>query len=163
MNTFEIEHLVEQYPLVKKLINLDAVTWFNPNTTTLAEGLPYVGLTQDDVTQAEARLKRFAPYLCLAFPETQKTHGIIESEVVAIPEMQAALEQRYQQKIAGQLMLKKDSHLPISGSIKARGGIYEVLTLKSWPLKRECCQKMMTTACCIPTSSANSLANTVLR
>lgn len=99
MNTFEIEHLVEQYPLVKKLINLDAVTWFNPNTTTLAEGLPYVGLTQDDVTQAEARLKRFAPYLCLAFPETQKTHGIIESEVVAIPEMQAALEQRYQQKL----------------------------------------------------------------
>ena len=128
MNTFEIEHLVEQYPLVKQLINLDEVTWFNPNSTTLAEGLPYVGLTQDDVTQAEARLKRFAPYLCLAFPETQKTHGIIESEVVAIPEMQAALEQRYQQKIAGQLMLKKDSHLPISGSIKARGGIYEVLT-----------------------------------
>lgn len=72
MNTFEIEHLVEQYPLVKQLINLDEVTWFNPNTTTLAEGLPYVGLTQDDVTQAEARLKRFAPYLCLAFPETQK-------------------------------------------------------------------------------------------
>ena len=128
MNTFEIEHLVEQYPLVKQLISLDEVTWFNPNTTTLAEGLPYVGLTQDDVAQAEARLKRFAPYLCLAFPETQKTYGIIESEVVAIPEMQAALEQRYQQKIAGQLMLKKDSHLPISGSIKARGGIYEVLT-----------------------------------
>lgn len=128
MNTFEIENLVEQYPLVKQLINLDEVTWFNPKTTTLAEGLPYVGLTQNDVTQAEARLKRFAPYLCLAFPETQKTQGIIESDVVAIPEMQQALEQRYQQKIAGQLMLKKDSHLPISGSIKARGGIYEVLT-----------------------------------
>lgn len=27
MNTFEIENLVEQYPLVKQLINLDEVTW----------------------------------------------------------------------------------------------------------------------------------------
>ncbi|MGL5384467.1 MAG: D-serine ammonia-lyase [Serratia sp. (in: enterobacteria)] len=128
MNTLEIENLVVKFPLVQRLIDLEAVTWFNPDTTTLAEGLPYVGLTQSDVNDAEARLQRFAPYLCLAFPETQPTNGIIESEVVAIPAMQGALEQRYEQAIAGKMWLKKDSHLPISGSIKARGGIYEVLT-----------------------------------
>lgn len=128
MNTLEIENWVAKFPLLQQLIDLEAVTWFNPNTTTLEQGLPYVGLTQQDVAEAEARLKRFAPYLCLAFPETQITKGIIESEVVAIPAMQHALEQRYGQTIAGKVWLKKDSHLPISGSIKARGGIYEVLT-----------------------------------
>ncbi|STI84655.1 D-serine ammonia-lyase [Escherichia coli] len=38
--------------------------------------------------------------------------GIIESELVAIPAMQKRLEKEYQQPISGQLLLKKDSHLP---------------------------------------------------
>lgn len=122
-----IEQLKQQYPLVEKLIQLEPVTWFNPNITTLEEGLPYVGLNQTDVQEASDRLVRFAPYLCQAFPETQKTQGILESELVEIPAMKTALETDYQQKIQGKLWLKKDSHLPISGSIKARGGIYEVL------------------------------------
>ncbi|CFR06135.1 D-serine ammonia-lyase [Yersinia kristensenii] len=128
MKSTEIDKLITDNPLVKKLINLEAVTWFNPQATTVEKGLPYVGLTAQDVADAEARLQRFAPYLCLAFPETQPTKGIIESEVVAIPAMQNALQQRYGVEITGRLLLKKDSHLPISGSIKARGGIYEVLT-----------------------------------
>ena len=128
MNNIEITQLIQNYPLVEKLVKMEPTEWFNPNITTLAQGLPYVGLDRKDVEDASARLKRFAPYFCKAFPETQRTNGILESEVVEIPQMKSALEQRYQKKIAGNLLLKKDSHLPISGSIKARGGIYEVLT-----------------------------------
>ncbi|HGY2355662.1 TPA: D-serine ammonia-lyase [Citrobacter farmeri] len=123
-----IQKLIAQYPLVEDLVALRETTWFNPGTISLAEGLPYVGLTEEDVKGAHARLARFAPYLAKAFPETAATGGIIESEVVAIPAMQQRLEKQYGQKISGELLLKKDSHLPISGSIKARGGIYEVLT-----------------------------------
>ncbi|MEZ9593338.1 D-serine ammonia-lyase [Shewanella sp. 10N.261.52.F9] len=125
MNT---EQLLNNFPLLTQLIKLEEVSWFETKATNLAEALPYVGLDSTDVADASARLQRFAPYLALAFPETAASNGIIESEVVAIPQMQQALEAKYGQKIAGNLMLKKDSHLPISGSIKARGGIYEVLT-----------------------------------
>ncbi|WP_421337908.1 D-serine ammonia-lyase [Aeromonas veronii] len=128
MKNIDVQQLTAQFPLVQSLIALDPVTWFNPNTTTLAAGLPYVGLDNHNVADASARLARFAPYMCEAFPETRASNGILESEIAAIPAMQATLNRRYGVEVTGQLLLKKDSHLPISGSIKARGGIYEVLT-----------------------------------
>ncbi|MFB2710928.1 D-serine ammonia-lyase [Aeromonas veronii] len=128
MKNIDVQQLTAQFPLVQSLIALEPVTWFNPNTTTLAAGLPYVGLGNNNVADASARLARFAPYMCEAFPETRTSNGILESEIAAIPAMQATLNQRYGVEVTGRLLLKKDSHLPISGSIKARGGIYEVLT-----------------------------------
>lgn len=126
--TPQTQTLIAQYPLLNALIALKETTWLNPKATTLAEGLPHVGLTQADVDDAHARLARFAPYLAKAFPETAATNGIIESELVAIPAMHKQLETAFDITLPGTLLLKKDSHLPISGSIKARGGIYEVLT-----------------------------------
>ncbi|AQM67221.1 D-serine dehydratase [Vibrio campbellii] len=128
MTTHNICALITEFPLVKRLIDLEEVVWFNPNITTLEEGLPYVGLGAANIKDASERLKRFAPYLMKAFPETAASNGIIESNVVEIDKMKSRLEAQYGTQILGRLMLKKDSHLPISGSIKARGGIYEVLT-----------------------------------
>ncbi|HBZ7486744.1 TPA: D-serine dehydratase, partial [Klebsiella pneumoniae] len=84
MTQINIEKLIADYPLVQKLIDLKQVAWFNPGVTTTEAGLPYVGLTLEDVKDAQARLSRFAPYLMEAFPETQVMQGIIESEAVAI-------------------------------------------------------------------------------
>lgn len=128
MTTYNAHALATEFPLVKRLIDLEEVVWFNPNITTLEEGLPYVGLDAANIKDASERLKRFAPYLMKAFPETAASSGIIESSVVDIDKMKSCLETQYDTQILGRLMLKKDSHLPISGSIKARGGIYEVLT-----------------------------------
>ncbi|KGR35261.1 D-serine dehydratase [Vibrio campbellii] len=128
MTTHNVNALVAEFPLVERLIGLEEVVWFNPNITTLEEGLPYVGLGAANIKDASERLKRFAPYLMKAFPETAASNGIIESNVVEIDKMKSCLEAQYGTQILGRLMLKKDSHLPISGSIKARGGIYEVLT-----------------------------------
>ncbi len=83
---------------------------FNPGATSLAQGLPYVGLTEQDVNAAHDRLARFAPYLAKAFPQTAAAGGMIESDVVAIPAMQKRLEKEYGQTIDGEMLLKKDSH-----------------------------------------------------
>ena len=123
----DAERLKQDFPLVNELCALQPITWFNPRYTSLSEGYPYVGLTGSQVADAAERLQRFAPWLMVAFPETQESRGIIESPSRPLPALQAALDSRYQHQLAGSLWLKMDSHLPVSGSIKARGGIYEVL------------------------------------
>ncbi len=77
------------------------------------------------VEEARTRLARFAPFIRQAFPETENDCGLIESPLTEIPKMAQALKQTADFK--GSLWLKQDSELAVSGSIKARGGIYEVL------------------------------------
>ena len=88
-----------------------------------------------DIEDAEARLKRFAPLLMELFPSLKTSDGIIESELIQTPAMQAALhatilsspDAAQPREMPGALWIKADHSLPIAGSIKARGGIYEVL------------------------------------
>ncbi|AKN29621.1 serine ammonia-lyase [Clostridium carboxidivorans P7] len=117
----------KQYPLMNKIISTEEVFWTNSKYGKFEDAIKKVSLTEEDVKDAEERLKRFAPYIAKVFPETQKTNGIIESPVVKIPNMQRKIEEMFNKEVLGELLLKCDSHLAISGSIKARGGIYEVL------------------------------------
>lgn len=119
--------LEQNAPFISQLKEAKPLYWSNPKNSTLEQGLNYVGLTRSDIQDASARLSRFAPYFIKAFPETTITKGIIESPLVEIGQMKSALEAHFQCAIAGDLFVKLDSQLPISGSIKARGGIYEVL------------------------------------
>lgn len=115
----ELEVLMKRCPLVGPMSEYEEVYWGNPKYGEQTK-LPF---NQSDIDDAEARLTRFAPYISRVFPETQSAGGIIESPLTEIPTMKKAIGAE------GRLFAKCDSHLPISGSIKARGGIYEVLKL----------------------------------
>ncbi|GAB1780058.1 D-serine ammonia-lyase [Priestia megaterium] len=127
MENYDLETLKVNYPLLNQLISLEELFWINPNIEEFDSGITKSPVTIEDVRDAEERLKRFAPYIATVFPETKESNGIIESPLIRIPNMKKQLEQEYKLTIQEQLLLKCDSHLPISGSIKARGGIYEVL------------------------------------
>ncbi len=116
-----------EYPLVEKIMATQEILWANPKYSSSVEAMKQLKMGSRDVEEVEERLKRFAPYIARAFPETRQTKGLIESPLVRIPEMQRKLEHLCHQKVQGKLLLKCDNQLPISGSIKARGGIYEVL------------------------------------
>ncbi|QOT78881.1 D-serine ammonia-lyase [Cupriavidus basilensis] len=101
--------------------------WCNPARAATPPPVQAAGghsISLADVEAAQARFARFAPLLSALFPELAETHGVIESPLVAAASMQAALGLPDSQ---GRLWVKADHSLPVAGSIKARGGIHEVL------------------------------------
>ena len=124
-----LEVLEQSVPVVTQLKALQEVLWQNPGRLPTAEALENSPLTMTQLQDASDRLDRFASYFKSAFPETVPDGGLLESPLRQIPAMKACLEKTYGVAIGGELLLKLDSHLPVSGSIKARGGIYEVLCL----------------------------------
>lgn len=122
----ELHKFIDTIPAVADAAALKETFWLNDKKLPEAEQ-NITEVNPDQIKDASDRLISFAPYLKKVFPELEPTNGIIESELRAIPSMQKFLNDTYQADIEGKLMLKMDSDLPVSGSVKARGGIYEVL------------------------------------
>lgn len=122
----ELQNYINTIPAVADAAALKETFWLNDKKLPEAEQ-NITEVNPGQIKDASDRLIRFAPYLKKVFPELEATNGIIESELRAIPSMQKFLNDTYQADIEGKLMLKMDSDLPVSGSVKARGGIYEVL------------------------------------
>lgn len=101
--------------------------WLNDKMISCESYRENMTLTAEDIADASRRLERFAPYIREQFPETLDSGGLIESPLKEIPNMKKNLEKEFDLRIPGRLFLKMDSHLPIAGSVKARGGIYEIL------------------------------------
>lgn len=119
--------MIEQLPIIREMQEEEEVVWINPDKVSYEKQSKNTELTMADIEDAEARLKRFAPFLMRCFPKTRERGGLIESELLLIPKMKERINQKYGSGILGRLLLKQDSHLEIAGSVKARGGIYEVL------------------------------------
>lgn len=81
-------------------------------------------ISATDAGAAEARFRRFAPLLQTLFPEVAAAGGNIESPLIRAGGLRQALGLASDQ---GALFVKGDHALPIAGSIKARGGMHEVL------------------------------------
>ena len=122
----DLQKYIDTIPAVGDASRQKETFWLNDKK--IPNGEKKIDLLQSNqIEDARLRLERFAPYLKKVFPELEETGGIIESELREIAGMKDYLDKTYGAALEGRLMLKMDSHLPVSGSVKARGGIYEVL------------------------------------
>ena len=123
------ESMIAADPALRAVADAEETAWINPRLLPfdMVDGLSQLVVSDADIADAAARLQRFVPFIRRAFPETEETNGLIESPLRSIPQMQQRLAAEYHAVIPGRLLLKMDSHLAIAGSVKARGGIYEVL------------------------------------
>ncbi|QSH40295.1 D-serine ammonia-lyase [Lentisphaerota bacterium ZTH] len=104
------------------------VLWVNNSKRAAAEALKSIKYTFDDILDAQARLYRFAPLLAELFGELGSTGGLIESDLQPVPGLRDYLWDRHGVAFdGGTVLVKADHSLPVAGSVKARGGIYEVL------------------------------------
>ena len=114
---------------IDRLASQTETAWVNPYLMPYetVKAVSSLVVSDDDINDAKYRLGRFEPFIAKVFPETAPDNGIIESPLREISSMKAELSRTYGADIKGRLFLKMDSHLKVAGSIKARGGIYEVL------------------------------------
>ncbi|WP_339846057.1 D-serine ammonia-lyase [uncultured Halopseudomonas sp.] len=102
--------------LVTDLQSLLPMLWLNPGLRTLDD--PF---DPQLVDQAQQRMRRAGALLARVIPELEGTEGLIESPLLDAAALRDAL--------GGQStwLFKADNRLPLAGSVKARGGVHEVL------------------------------------
>lgn len=120
-----LEKWINEIPVIEDIVDLRPTVWINDNKKVDQDAWADISLNESDIKEADERLRRFAPLLMKYFEDTKQTKGIIESPLKKIEFMETSI--KASSNFRGGLFLKMDSHLAIAGSIKARGGIYEVL------------------------------------
>lgn len=114
------EENTDKSQLIREIEDLSEIYWQN-NKLKKFSNLDF-HVSFEEIVSAEERLDRFSSFLAVAFKE-EAFDGIIESPIKKID----CIEKIIDQKIIGDVYLKCDHLLPIAGSVKARGGVYEVL------------------------------------
>ena len=94
--------------------------WCNPAYLPAKDPVAAQGLAE-----AIDNWAMLAPLLKKLFPQLEETGGRITSELIDVSPIRDALG--YGDARFGQLFVKGDHALPVAGSVKARGGLFEVL------------------------------------
>ena len=122
--------------VIQDLKDRKETVWINPDMQSVQPHSIISGEKFYKIQAAQNRLMRFMPYIASAFPETEAKVGLIESELYECEKLKEWAKRQGCQ-VSKHIMIKDDAHLPVAGSVKARGGIHEVLKHTEDILRKE--------------------------
>ncbi|MCC6258907.1 MAG: D-serine ammonia-lyase [Chitinophagaceae bacterium] len=128
MPTFKnLDEWIKKFPELGPVINLEPVTWINRGKWKMSEELKSL---PGNISMEDGRrfMDRYSFYLEKAFPEVLEGGGKIISPLREIKTFWNFRNNLSNTPVDGRLFLKCDHALPVAGSIKARGGFFEVLS-----------------------------------
>jgi D-serine dehydratase len=108
----------------RRLREREPFLWINCERMPAKVALQEVPISVGELYDAERRWNRMRGLLAALFPELAASGGHIESPLLPVPRLQNAVSGAAR---CGRWLVKADHALPVAGSIKARGGVYEVL------------------------------------
>lgn len=112
-------------PVIKRsLLSREPFLWLNHGWLPM-RSVPTGGVNFSQVRDTANCMQQFAGLLSQLFHELKSTEGIIESPLYSADALQRAM--MGQSNRTSRWLIKCDHALPVTGSIKARGGVYEVL------------------------------------
>lgn len=111
----EMQQWIEKLPVLKKVAAAQEIMWLNPSFSP-GHSVHTKIINEEIAEEAIKRFERFKPWMkdVFFFEEPYR------SPLTEIRDLQQKLQ------IGGRLFIKRDSELPVAGSIKARGGFHEV-------------------------------------
>ncbi|MBS0883428.1 D-serine ammonia-lyase [Pantoea sp. JGM49] len=116
--------LLPENPAREDILAGQPALWLNPSLREGGINDPALPVRASQVKEAEQNWQRLAPLLSYCFPELESVGGAIQSRLYEAVELRKSLG--YTGPEFGQIFVKNDGDLPVAGSIKARGGVYEV-------------------------------------
>jgi D-serine dehydratase len=105
-------------PIVARLRDGLPALWLRPRAAPRTDQTP---ITPGEIREAEQRLGRFRPVLAALFTTTNGPAASWDGRI------RSALLEYPRQRDLPALLVKADHDLPMTGSVKARGGVYELL------------------------------------
>ena len=91
-----MKYQFENDSVATDILSAKETAWINPYFLPfdMVDGVSQLTVSDGDIADAEARLRRFAPFIRKKFPETLETDGLIESPLAEIKETSARLPLR---------------------------------------------------------------------